>query len=74
MVRVRGSDIGRSPLVEKGLKWLEDHFPADVAAGEPVLAWGDSCGSATCSTRDFRPVAVLDWEMATLGPRELDVA
>ncbi|HRD14502.1 MAG TPA: phosphotransferase family protein, partial [Mycobacterium sp.] len=28
-------DIGRSPLVEKGLKWLEDHFPADVAAGEP---------------------------------------
>ena len=24
--------------------------------------------------RDFRPVAVLDWEMAGLGPRELDVA
>ena len=24
--------------------------------------------------QDFRPVAVLDWEMATVGPRELDVA
>ena len=24
--------------------------------------------------RDFRPVAVLDWEMATVGPRELDLA
>ncbi|WP_235738503.1 hypothetical protein [Nocardioides alcanivorans] len=24
--------------------------------------------------RDFRPAAVLDWEMACLGPRELDVA
>ena len=24
--------------------------------------------------RDFAPVAVLDWEMAALGPRELDVA
>ena len=24
--------------------------------------------------RDFEPVAVLDWEMATLGPRELDLA
>lgn len=24
--------------------------------------------------RDFIPVAVLDWEMATLGPREFDVA
>jgi aminoglycoside phosphotransferase (APT) family kinase protein len=24
--------------------------------------------------RDYRPVAVLDWEMAGLGPRELDVA
>ena len=24
--------------------------------------------------RDFTPVAVLDWEMATVGPREVDVA
>jgi aminoglycoside phosphotransferase (APT) family kinase protein len=66
-------DIGRSPLVERALIWLEDHFPTDVAAGEPVLVWGDS-RVGNVLYRDFRPVAVLDWEMATVGPRELDVA
>ena len=66
-------DIGRSELVERALAWLEEHFPADVAAAEPVLSWGDS-RIGNVLYRDFRPVAVLDWEMATLGPRELDVA
>ena len=66
-------DIGRSTLVERALAWLERNFPDDVAAGEPVLAWGDS-RIGNVLYRDFRPVAVLDWEMATVGPRELDVA
>lgn len=66
-------DIGRSPLVEQALNWLEDHFPTDVAAGTPVLAWGDS-RVGNVLYEDFRPVAVLDWEMATIGPRELDVS
>jgi aminoglycoside phosphotransferase (APT) family kinase protein len=66
-------DIGSSPLVERALAWLEDNFPDDVAAGEPVLAWGDArIGNVLYD--DFRPVAVLDWEMATVGPRELDVS
>ena len=65
-------DIGTSPLVEQALTWLEDHFPAS-SAGDPVLVWGDSrIGNVIYA--DFRPVAVLDWEMATVGPRELDVA
>jgi aminoglycoside phosphotransferase (APT) family kinase protein len=66
-------DIGSSPLVESALGWLEDNFPDDVAATEPVLAWGDS-RIGNVLYEDFRPVAVLDWEMATVGPRELDVA
>ncbi|MDX1888739.1 phosphotransferase family protein [Mycolicibacterium sp. 050158] len=66
-------DIGRSPLVERVLSWLEDNFPADVAASPPVLAWGDS-RVGNVLYQDFRPVAVLDWEMATVGPRELDVS
>jgi aminoglycoside phosphotransferase (APT) family kinase protein len=66
-------DIGRSELVETALGWLEDNFPADVAAGEPVLSWGDA-RIGNVLYRDYRPVAVLDWEMATLGPRELDVS
>jgi aminoglycoside phosphotransferase (APT) family kinase protein len=66
-------DIGPSPLVERALSWLEDNFPDDVAAAEPVLAWGDS-RIGNVLYQDFRPVAVLDWEMATVGPRELDIA
>jgi aminoglycoside phosphotransferase (APT) family kinase protein len=66
-------DIGRSPLLERALDWLEAHWPADVAATEPVLVWGDS-RIGNVLYEDCRPVAVLDWEMATLGPREMDVA
>jgi aminoglycoside phosphotransferase (APT) family kinase protein len=66
-------DIGPSPLVERALAWLEEHFPTDIAATDPVLVWGDS-RVGNVLYRDFRPVAVLDWEMATVGPRELDVA
>jgi aminoglycoside phosphotransferase (APT) family kinase protein len=66
-------DIGRSELLERALAWLEANWPADVAAEDPVLVWGDSrVGNVLYS--DYRPVAVLDWEMAVLGPREMDVA
>ena len=66
-------DIGISTTVEQALTWLEDNFPTDVAAAEPVLAWGDS-RIGNVLYEDFRPVAVLDWEMACVSPRELDVA
>ena len=65
--------IGRSALVERALAWLEDNFPDDVAASPSVLVWGDS-RIGNVLYRDFAPVAVLDWEMATVGPRELDVS
>ncbi|KRB78261.1 aminoglycoside phosphotransferase [Nocardioides sp. Root190] len=61
----------RSPLIERGLVWLEANLPADE--GEPVLVWGDA-RIGNMMYREFAPVAVLDWEMATLGPRELDLA
>jgi aminoglycoside phosphotransferase (APT) family kinase protein len=66
-------DIGRSPLLERTFTWLQDHWPAEVAAREPVLLWGDA-RVGNVLYRDFQPVAVLDWEMVTLGPRELDLA
>ena len=66
-------DIGSSPLVEEALDWLEANWPEDVAATEPVLVWGDS-RVGNVLYEDFKPVAVLDWEMATLGPREMDAA
>ncbi len=66
-------DIGRSPLLERSFEWLEANWPADVAAHDSVLLWGDS-RVGNVLYRDFQPVAVLDWEMVTLGPREIDVA
>ncbi|MGB8386476.1 phosphotransferase family protein [Mycobacterium sp.] len=66
-------DIGRSPLLERTFDWLQSHWPAAADAGEPVLLWGDArVGNVLYN--EFAPVAVLDWEMVTLGPRELDVA
>ncbi|OBF10793.1 phosphotransferase family protein [Mycobacterium sp. 852002-10029_SCH5224772] len=66
-------DIGRSPLLERTFDWLEANWPAEAAAAEPVLLWGDA-RVGNVLYQDFAPVAVLDWEMVTLGPRELDVA
>ncbi|MGV7868474.1 phosphotransferase family protein [Mycobacterium kansasii] len=66
-------DIGRSPLLERTFAWLDANWPHEAAARQPVLLWGDA-RVGNVMYRDFRPVAVLDWEMVTLGPRELDVA
>lgn len=64
------ADIGRSPLVERGLAWLEANLPEQT---ETVLCWGDS-RIGNVLYQDFAPVAVLDWEMAAIGPRELDLS
>src|SRR4051794_27637241 len=64
-------DGGASPLVERAFAWLGAHWPSYES--EPVLSWGDS-RVGNVIYRDFRPAALLDWEMAGLGPRELDVA
>jgi len=61
---------GRSPLVERAFAWLDEHRPAEE--GATVLSWGDS-RIGNILYQDFLPAAVLDWEMAGLGPRELDV-
>lgn len=60
----------RHPVIERAFRWLEDHWPQDE--GPAVLSWGDS-RIGNILYRDFEPVAVLDWEMAGLGPREIDL-
>jgi aminoglycoside phosphotransferase (APT) family kinase protein len=60
----------RQPLLERCFEWLRAHWPAEEGAA--VLSWGDS-RIGNVIYRDFEPVAVLDWEMATLGPPELDL-
>jgi aminoglycoside phosphotransferase (APT) family kinase protein len=58
------------PLIERTLAWLDEHRPPE---GDPVLNWGDARIGNVLYV-DFEPAAVLDWEMATIGPREVDVA
>jgi aminoglycoside phosphotransferase (APT) family kinase protein len=64
------ADGARSPLIERTFAWLEDHWPRDE--GAPVISWGDA-RIGNMMFRDFEPVAVLDWEMVALGPREIDI-
>jgi aminoglycoside phosphotransferase (APT) family kinase protein len=61
----------RQPLIERGFAWLDDHWPIDE--GPTALSWGDS-RIGNMLYRDFDPVAVLDWEMVGLAPREMDLA
>ena len=69
--RFAATDGFTSPLVERAFAWLDEHWPS--AEGEAVLSWGDS-RIGNMMFDGFDPVAVLDWEMAGVGPRELDVA
>jgi aminoglycoside phosphotransferase (APT) family kinase protein len=60
----------RYPLIERTFTWLEANRPPEPA---PVLNWGDSrIGNVLYD--GATPVAVLDWEMVTVGPREVDIA
>ena len=65
---VRGD--GRFPLIERTFDWLEARWPEPE--GDAVLSWGDS-RLANVLWREFRPVAVIDWEAVAVGPRELDL-
>jgi aminoglycoside phosphotransferase (APT) family kinase protein len=64
------TDGVRVPVIERAFEWLEEHWPDDP--GPSVLSWGDArIGNILYD--GTRPAGVLDWEMAALGPRELDL-
>lgn len=56
-------------VILRALDALDARLPDD---GCEVLLWGDA-RPANVVVRDFAPVALLDWELATLGPPDLDV-
>lgn len=59
------------PMLEAGWRWLVAHRPA--TSQERGLCWGDA-RIGNMIFRDGRCVAVLDWEMVTLGNPAEDVA
>ena len=74
------SDGVRSPLLEAGYEWLDDHWPADDAAvtdsaDDPhsaTLSWGDA-RIGNMIFRSFDTAALLDWEMAGIAPPGVDL-
>ncbi|MFF5498836.1 phosphotransferase family protein [Streptomyces aquilus] len=62
--------VARSPLIEAAFDRLTEIWPREP--GPPVLNWGDArIGNVVYD--GFTPAAVLDWEMAALAPREVDL-
>lgn len=61
-----------SEVVEEALRALAAGVPA--AVNDDVLLWGDARPANVIVAADgFRPVALLDWELATIGPPELEL-
>lgn len=65
--RATGQD---RPVFEYALRWLHDHLPADAPR---VLLHGDFRNGNLVVGPDGL-VAVLDWELAHIGPPEYDLA
>ncbi len=55
-----------------GLEWCRRHLPP--AESPPVLLWGDPRFGNVIFGEDLRPRAVLDWDMASVGAPEHDLA
>jgi aminoglycoside phosphotransferase (APT) family kinase protein len=54
------------------LAWCSGHVPPEPA---PVLLWGDArLGNAMYDEATHRLTGLLDWELATFGPPEMDLA
>ncbi len=58
------------PALEQALDWCVRHVPAERAA---VLLWGDVRLGNLVFDPERRLTAVLDWDLASLGPREMDL-
>jgi aminoglycoside phosphotransferase (APT) family kinase protein len=60
------------PVAEKAWEWLQANKPKGE---QPLgLSWGDSRISNMIFGDDLQPAAVLDWEMASLGDPQMDLA
>jgi len=63
-----GADL--HPVIERGFEWVSRHVPPSPPA---CLLWGDA-RPANVIAASFEPAALLDWELASIGPAELDIA
>ena len=59
-----------APCARPGPDWCGRHVPPER---EAVLLWGDVRLGNLVFDADGRVVAVLDWDLAAVGPREMDL-
>jgi aminoglycoside phosphotransferase (APT) family kinase protein len=67
-----GREDTEQPTIDAAWEWLDEHQPSDP--GRDVVLWGDARISNMIFGPDGAPRAVLDWEMAGMGPGEIDLA
>jgi aminoglycoside phosphotransferase (APT) family kinase protein len=60
-----------SPTIDAGWEWLRAHHPAQESA--PAIVWGDARLGNLMFAPDQSVTGVFDWEMAALGPPEIDL-
>jgi aminoglycoside phosphotransferase (APT) family kinase protein len=64
------SDGEPLPALRAALDWCGRHIPAER---EAVLLWGDVRLGNLVLDKERRVVGVLDWDLASIGPREMDL-
>lgn len=64
------ADMGPLPVLEAGLEWVRRHA---YASSRLSLLWGDA-RPGNIIYRDGKAAAVIDWELASIGNGEFDLA
>jgi aminoglycoside phosphotransferase (APT) family kinase protein len=65
----QAASLGPFPVLERALAWLRNN-PVDY--GAPSFLWGDA-RPGNLIYQGTRVAAILDWEMAGIGPAEFDL-
>lgn len=65
----QAASLGPFPVIERALEWLRHQAPAHSA---PSLLWGDA-RPGNLIYQGNQVAAILDWEMAGIGPAEFDL-
>jgi aminoglycoside phosphotransferase (APT) family kinase protein len=66
------SDGSPVPVLVSALQWCRRHRPATEP--DPVLLWGDARFENVVFGDDLDPLAVLDWDMTSIGAPQHDLA
>lgn len=63
----------RFPVLEQAVDVLRSWAPTFAPSSPPVAVWGDARLGNMIVGDDLRVAAAIDWETASIGPREVDL-